>query len=312
MAKTIGTADFGEVKHQKCGKGIARVIDGVIHVECVRKGCREWVALPDWVERKELGQAIDLILSGQVEISQVLALADPLADYRQIDNLILIGPEEIEKAFLGPKGENPLGLSPGWCPRIPVPWSVEQIEALAKLCQTPDWKTTPIPWLALPEVAGQPTSLYSQYNWWGVSHDGLGPGKIRQDIMWSNWFARGKQDYPRAHEPAVKEPSWKIGYELPAWSASLNWKNQQKAAQERGLTIATAPSDALMLNLVAVATGKKLRRYTSARTATICDGSPLYVDFCEEGLTVDRDWLPGGADDDLGLVAEGVPKALGF
>lgn len=299
MAKTIGTAGFTEVLHKKCGKGIARVINGVLHVECVRKGCREWAPLPGWVQ------------------------VTPLAEYRQIKDLIVVGPEEIEKAFLGPNGENPLMLTPGWCPRLPVPYSVEQMKQLVELCQTKEWQTRVILWLALPEADGMSTSLIDQYVLWGVAHDGLGPGRIGQDVMWSNWFL-GK-DYLWAKTPPVSEPTWnfwKVGYELPCWSTNLDWEDQKEAARKKGLRVSTATSDTLMLNLVAIATGRKLRSTSWARTATIFDGRQLWVTFCSmsplgvssggPGLCVDNYWVPEGATGSLGLAVEGVPSGLSF
>lgn len=287
MAKTIETA-VRTIVHPKCNKEIARVVNGVLYVQCIRRRCKEWVPLEDWVQQ------------------------DPLDPYRRIQGLIVIGPAEIEQAFLTADGGNPLDLKPGWCPRIPVPYSVEQIKKLVELCQTREWRTTPVLWLALPEVGGQPTSFINQYKWWGVQHDNMGPGKVRQDVFWSNWYiGKSGPDYNWTREVATLQAQWHIGYELPALTTNLSWVKQQKAASERGLSIATAARDALMLNLVLTATGKYLRLTTYARTSTIYEGEPLDVSCSGESVHVDRNWNPDDAYGYVGAALEGVPLKLG-
>lgn len=251
---------------------------------------------------------LQVLIEGHREIA---TNDDSSVAYRRISNLIVIGPEEWEKAFRTPEGGDPFNLGTGWCPRdIPVPWIPAQMATLAKLCKGRNWKTRIVLWLALPEVGGLPTTLTNQYKWFGVGHDGKGPGEIRQNVFWSNWFV-GK-NYVWADEPAVIEPTWMIGYELPEWTMNKNWQNQQNVAQEHGMSIATASRDALMLNLVLAATGKKLRLTTYARTTTVCGSSPLDVDSDDVGVFVRSHWNPGNVHDALGLTVEGVPVELGF
>lgn len=232
---------------------------------------------------------------------------DPLAKYRRIRNLTVIGPAEWRKALM--TKENPLNLPANWQPECPTLPELEKMKAIAKLSLSKAWDTPAILWLALQEVSGQPTSLANQYKWWGVPHDGMGPGNIRKDVFYSNWFI-GKYDW--ANEPAVTEPTWIVGYELPIWTTSKNRRNQQLAVSEHGMNIATATRDALMLNLVLAATGKRLRRTTYARTTTICDGYPLVVGSFDDGVYVGRCWDPDDGFDRVGASVEGVSKELGF
>lgn len=249
-------------------------------------------------------------LQSDLEVAKV---KDPLSDYRRIKGLMVIGPKEWEKAMLSRdrKNRNPLDLTSGWCPSPPVPYTTEQMKKLVEICQTPDWATTPVLWLALPEVGGLPTSLVNQRNWWGVRHDELEAGNIRTDIMWSGWFS-GKE-YAWAEEPAVTEPTWMVGYELPCWTTCLNWTGQQEAAGKRNMSIATACRDALMCNLVAIATGKKFRLSTWSRTATVYRGGPLGVSwYLDYGLCVFQFWNPEDSSGGfIGASAEGVPMELG-
>jgi len=320
MAGTIQTAGSGvgsevrEVLHPKCSREIARIIDGVLHVECVRKGCKEWVPIPGWLEAEQVRQAVDLILSGKVRPQDVIGLSDPLVQCRAIEGLFVIGPAEIEKAFLGPKGENPLGLESGWCSQLmpPIPWTPDQMRQIVALCQTPEWNTFPILWLALPQVADKPTCLVNQCGWWGMGHDGVRPGKIRQNIFYDNWFIH--QAEPWAREPAVSQPIWKISYELPVWSTTHNWEDQQKAAQNSGLTISAVTSTVLLGNLSVIG-GRKLWAAGWVRTETLSEAGPLYVYWDVAGLRVDRYWNPFYANPDIGLALEvvshknrGVPK----
>lgn len=285
MAKTIKTVT-STVVHDKCGKEIARVKGGVLHVQCLRRSCKQWVPLPGWVQE------------------------DPLAQYYRIPNLIVIGPAQIEKALLTSSGENPLDLRPGWCPLIPLPYSVKQMEAVADLCRTDDWATVPILWLALPLVGGKPTSLVNQYQWWGVCHDGKPPGKVRNNVFWSKWYIQSGPEYNFSKKTAVAQATWNISYELPAWSTGKSWDDQQSEAKRRGMTIAPVAHDALMMNLVLASTDRRLRADTWARTSTICGGRPLGVYCHGDGVHVHRYWGPDGASGGVGAALEGVPLEL--
>jgi hypothetical protein len=242
---------------------------------------------------------------------------DILAPFRKIRGLIVIGSKEWEKA-LRFNGKDPMGLGQNWClrnfslvtdtPNGPVELTPELMIKLVKLCQTPEWNCTPVLELELMEVGGKPTSLETQYSLWGVGHDGRGPGSVRQDTMWSNWFI-GKHDW--AKESATVKVVLKVKYlDFPAWSTMKNWNDQQKAAEERGLTIASAPSDALTMNLVAIAKGKRFRETTYARTCTIYARSPLHVDFSDSSLRVIDDWSPESVDSAVVAAVEGVPLEL--
>lgn len=273
------------------------------------------IAVPESMDAIGIERLFKAISSGAINLDELL---DPFASYRKMPALIFIGPEDIERCFLGPNGENPLGLVPGWAPRdIPMVVSTprgdieitpELMQRIIALCSTEEWQTPPILWLCPPKVADLPTSLIQQYLWWGVMHDNMGPGNIRKDTMWSNWFVQ--QLYPWAKEAASGQWEWKIGYELPRWSTKLKWENQQKETANRGLINPPAVRDALMLNLVAIATGKKLRTSTYARTNTIYDGHPLYVCFHGDSLSVDQDWSPADVGGSLGAAVEGVPLEL--
>ena len=260
-----------------------------------------------------MGEMQLLIEGNPVVAQQDTAVDDTLRPFRCIKGLIVIGPKEWEKAMQGQNrcNRNPLKLKAGWCPQIPVPYTVGQMEELVKFCQTTEWATIPVLWLALPEVGGVPTSLTNQRNWWGVKHDEFVAGTIRSDILWSGWFS-GK-DYAWAEEPAVTEPTWVIGYELPRWMTGLSWNNQQRVARKRRMPIATAGRDALMCNLVAITAGRKFRFSVWSRTATIYGGGPLRVHWgLGYGLGVYRRWCPGVAFGHVGASVEGVPVEIGL
>ena len=285
---------------------------------CHRQKCRKaktttpirpigFVRIPEGIDPEVASKILEAVRNGKLSVDQYF---DPYVEYRAIDGLIFIGPAEIEQCFLGPNEGKLFSLEPGWCPRIPLPntLSVEILQKVAKLCKTMGWETVPILWLALPEVARQPTSLRNQYGWWGVPHDNELGGCVRKDTMYSNWFVKDKPDWSLEH--AVTEPRWVLTYELPRWSTCKNWDNQQKEVKNRGLTVSPASRDHLMLDLVAIATGKRLRTTTWARTATICDGGPLRVDFSGDSSSVDQSWYPESAFDDVGVAVEGVPNSL--
>jgi len=236
-----------------------------------------------------------------------LYAADQYADFRRIKGLIFLGPREWEKAMTGRDrgNRNPLDLKAGWCPQPEIPYTVDQLKELAKLCRTPEWDTALILYLALPEVAGTPTSLVGQYSWWGVKHDDLGPGTVRGDVFWSNWFFQH-----RSGEPAVAEPTWLIGYEHPRWTTGEVWVRQQEVAADHGMPIATVAQDVLMLNLCLSACGKRLRGITYSRTQTVYDGYPLDVHSLVNGVCVVRYWIPGYARGLVAASVQGMPRCL--
>lgn len=308
MSENIGTAR--EMLHEKCGKGIVRVINGIPHVECVRKGCREWVPLNGFVERDPLRQAIDLLMSGQVSPQEVSGLAnlDPFAAYRGIEGLICIGPAELDKACrsLDPNNLNPLGLQDGWVPRL-EPTPREDAWIRSRIWRDdPSWKTRMALVTVPASIAGIPTSLIGQNKIWGVPHDGVRPGIVRQDVFWGNFFVQ--PDYDWANEPAVADWRLLFIYEHLLWTTNLNWVLQQQAVREKGMPISTAAQDTFTLNVIRAATGIQFRKTTWARTSTIFDGLPLIVYSHADGVGVDQYWLPEGAGESIAASAQGVPR----
>ena len=313
MAKTIGTAEI--VKHDRCGKEVARIINGVLHVPCVRRGCKgEHVALNDWVQRDRMAEAIKAILSGAVSPEQVMALTDPLADYRQTDGLILIGPEELDRACHGPNGENPLGLKSGWIPEVPVPTDLDRWIRSLVWRDHKDWQTRAALVLTPPEIGGIPTSLIGQNAIWGVAHDGTPAGQVRQDVFWSNYFVRpcheGNPGFAWAKDTAADEWRWTLAYEHPVWTAQKNWAKQQEAASKRQMPIMSVARDTFALNAVLAAAGIRLRPATWSRTCTIYDGYPLDVYSYGYGVHAGRDWNPENASAGFAASVEGIDCTL--
>lgn len=237
---------------------------------------------------------------------------DLLKAYRRVRGLIFIGPAEWEKACLGPKKENPLELKEGWCHKLalPVPRPIEIAKSVVKYCHTPEWNTTPIFWLTVPKIISPkfgeiPTTLIGQNRIWGVAHDELPGGLVRQDVFYSNYFV--KPNYDWANEPATKEYEWAFGYEFPFFTTSKIWPDQQTAVQARkGLRLVSAPRDALMCNVVLAATGRRLRLTTYSRTTTIFDGGPLGVYSRRNGVIVSQGWDPGYRYDVVAASVRGV------
>ena len=318
MAKTIGTAGSSvvEILHSRCGKPVARVVDGELQVECTRRGCREWTSLPGWVELSKLQQVFELIKSGVLGLDQILDLADPLASYRQIDGLIVMGPEEIERAFQSKDEENPnpLDLPTGWCQSLAplVPWSVDEVKRVKDYCQTKEWQCQPVLRLMLPTITYQndphPTSLAEMYGWWGVGHDGFRPGRIRQDVFWSNWYLQNpSRGLVWVDGPAVNQAHWQLSYlPHPFWTTSKSWQDQQKEAEKYpDIRFASAPEEIWMMNILA-ANNIKCRQSTWTRTSTFFDGYPLEVNLRPRGVTLSRSWFPVPVYSSVGAAVAGV------
>jgi len=230
--------------------------------------------------------------------------------YRQIEGLIVIGPEEWEQAMRGPNGENPLGLSENWCPRSPLPptWTSENLNRLAELCHTPKWNCTPVLQLELHEVAGQPITLKQMYEWWGVAHDSLGPGTLH-NVDWSNWPITEGHNF--ASEPANEETRWVLRYmDFPAYTTMLPWERQQQETKKNGLAISNVASDVLTMSLCAIL-GRKFRTQTWARTSTPFKGRPLEVGWVGgDGVSVSQFYSPENAHENIGAAAEVVSRSL--
>ncbi len=283
MSKNIGTAK-SVVTHDKCGKVIAKEIDGVLHVQCLRQDCEnEWVPILGWVKE------------------------DPLAKYRGIEGLIVVGPAELDKACrsLDQNNLNPLDLEDGWIPNIGIDPTIDKWICSGKWRTNKDWTTRAFLVLCPPEIGGIPTSLIGQNKLWGVPHDGIEAGNVRQDVFYSNWFL--KENYDWANVPVVDQWRWLLGFEHPRWTTNLDWDGQQKAAKKKDMQISTAAQDVFALNVVLAATGIRLRSTTWSRTSTIFDGSPLHVYSFGARVYVFRSCPPGHAFDSVAASVQGVP-----
>jgi len=304
-----------------CGNELV-VIDknGELAAKCYRQKCRnanittpirvsEFMRIPDGVNPAQLEKLFEAVKEGRLDIDTLL---DPLASYRAIDGLLVVGVPEWEKAFMGPDNKNPLGLKPGWIPDVPLPseWTPELFQKLVDLCKKPEWNCSPVLELELTEVSGVATSFVNLYGWFGVEHDGLGPGIIWPDLDYSNWFIKqGIKGWPDI--PATLLARWKVGYvDFPDFTTKKHWENQQKIIAAKGLVTSSAASDALMLLLIKISYGKWYRTSTWARIATIHGGCPLDVSVSSGSLNVRDYWVPGSANGGLGASVEGVPNEL--
>ena len=157
--------------------------------------------------------------------ADVIALCDPLAKYRNIEELFIVGPQELDTLFRIDSG-NPLSLREGW---IPQPPSIDpRTDAWIRSCiwrDSPEWKTRAALILVPPMIGDIPTSLVGQNKLLGVAHDGYPAGIIRQDVFYSNWFVQPNFNW--VNEPAVKGWQWLLVYENPLWTTRSNWSSQQ-------------------------------------------------------------------------------------
>ena len=298
---------------------------GEMEVLCKRQRCRKagistpirpigYIRLPEGMAPDRGMDILGAVQSGRIPASileQYLdPLADyhPLADYRQIKRLIVIGPAELDQACRSknPDNPNPLGLEAGWIPRIEIPSRLDAWIRSLIWRDHAEWQTQAALVLTPPKIAGIPTSLIGQNEIWGVSHDGIRPGRIRQDIFWTNWFV--KPHYTWANNQAVTEWGWQFVYEHPLWTTRKRWETQQKTAEERGMEIATVAADAFALNVVLAATGIRLRRASTwSRTSTSFDGSPLHVYSIPDGVAVAPHGCHWSARGGIAASVQGVP-----
>ena len=229
-------------------------------------------------------------------------ITDPLAPYRQIEGLFVVGPAELDRLFRLEAEGNPLELEPSWVREVPVPPECDEW-LRSKHWLTESWETRAVLTLVPPKVGNIPTSLAGLYQLLGVPHDGREGGIIRQDVFWSNWFV----NQPWANEPAVTEWEWLLVYEHPLWTTEKSWTKQQEAAQEKGMPIATVALDTWALNMAFAVYGVRLRNTTWSRTSTIVGGSPLEVGSPGDSVRVPRRWLPGYAYGSVAASVRGVP-----
>ena len=244
-----------------------------------------------------------------VEGKKITPLKDPLAEYRAIDDLIIIGPWEIENVFLGLNGENSLGLKPCWCPYIPVPKSVEEIRNRVELAKK--WGTTATLFLDFPEVDGQPTSLVNQFKWFSEKkyRDDLDSGIVRKLMCIDQSTEKVlRKKHPWIFEPSVKKLVWKIKYGVsPDWSRELIWEEQKKVTHEHCLTVSTATSHLLYSNIMAGA-GYWWREHMCERTSTFENKRPLFTASYEDDRIIHLycTWAPEIVDPKLGVAVEEV------
>jgi len=233
-----------------------------------------------------------------------------LAPYRQIEGLVVVGLAEVERAFLGPKGKNPLNLPAGWCEAIapPLQFTPETMARVAEYCRTDDWQCAPALVFELHEVAGKPTSLLQMQEWFGYSHDGYSPGTIQQDIHYSNWYcAEQYRKQKWATAPIVPCPRWAVRYlPHPKWATLKTYAAQLEAVERfPGLRTAEAAGEAWMMDIL-TANDQRYRQSTWTCTATKVDGWPLDVGLIDGGVRVCQHCYPECVCGRVGLAVEGV------
>lgn len=247
-------------------------------------------------------------------------------DFRKIKGLLVVGPEEWEMATRRQNGRNrdPLGLGRNWCPRDilmvidtsrgHLELTPEIMQVLVELCKTPKWDCTPVLQLELPEVGGESTSLAWQYKCWGVPHEGMTDGVIRQDEQYPSEPIRNKAEC--AFEPATEKVRVVVKYlDFPEWTTGKSWGSQKAEIKERGLETVSVSSDALTMSLVSIALGKQFRNFNSlARTDTMFDSHPLSINRKEGALrcsTGSSSWGYSGNDlYFLGAAVRGIPSEI--
>ena len=214
---------------------------------------------------------------------------------------------EIETAFRTEDGKDPLGLGSGWTKELlPQPLVIDGHEI------TPDWLVkytkfiratkeygetcTPIPFLALTEVGGKPTSLRQLYQWFGTSHDDKTPGPdqaIRPGIQYSHWMLSSKYNETGwAINPVVLEPTLSIGYwPWPEFLGNKNWETQKKITEARGLSVMTAPLAMWFLEMAIIADLAKLDGILARTSTEESAGNPLVVRVYSGGVSLYRYWI---------------------
>lgn len=300
-----------------CGDGLVVIgPSGELEVPCNRQRCRKggittpirpigFVRVPEGMTTERGLKILEAIQNGRIPAGAIEQFLDPLYTCRQIKDLIVIGPTELDKACRTSDGKNPLGLKEGWIPEIPVPDKLDQWIRSEKWRTDGQWSTRAVLVLMPPVIAGIPTSLIGQQKIWGIVHDGINPGSVRQDVFYSNWFVQSNYDW--ANIPAVTDWRWVLVYEHPRWTTNLNWLEQQRVAAERGMLISTAAQDVLALNLVLAATGTRLRTSAFSRTSTVFDGCPFRVDSDDNGVNLYQCWYPEYANGNVAVSVQGVP-----
>lgn len=328
MAKTIGTAEEIEILHDKCGKPVAKDIGGVLHVQCVRRGCKEWVPLSGYFKSGEYRPVIDLLKSGDLLMDDALRLADPCNRYRGIEGLFVVGRRELDLLFrtevcpYGPKKAsyiqpvyNPLNLKQGWIPYVPITEELDEWIRSEKWRTDEKWRTRAALVLAPHSVGGIPTSLIGQNRLLGAGRDesedregrvsAARPyGIIRGNVFWGP----SQSEECWANEPASADWRWAFIYESPVCIMSKKWAQQQEVAMHYGMPIATAALDAWCSNMVRAVYDVPFRRHVFSRTCTDDRGTRIQVDTGYKHVSICYDF-EDRAEKAWTASLEGAPKS---
>lgn len=322
MATSRGRRPVVVTKCMSCGDGLVIVgPSGELEVPCNRQRCRKagvstpirpagFIRVPEGMDTEHGLSILEAFQNGRIPASVIEQFIDSLYEYRQIKGLIVIGPSELDRACRGNNADNqnPLDLKNDWIPTIEVPTAMDQWIRSEKWRTDKHWATRAALVLTPPKIAGIPMSLIGQQKIWGVPHDNIAPGRVRQDVFWSNWFVG--PNYEWANVPAVTDWQWMLIYEHPLWTTKKSWDKQKSADSEMKMQISTAAQDAFALNVVLASTGIRLRATTYSRTSSIYDGYPLSVSSHVHGVYVFQRWNPGSEYDDLAASVQGVPLEL--
>jgi len=328
MARTIGTAEEIEILHDKCGKPVAKDIEGVLHVQCIRRGCKDWVSLSGYFKSGEYRQVIDLLTSGDLLMDDVLRLADPGNRYRQIEDLFIVGRTELDLLFrtqvhpLGPKCAhyihpkvNPLKLKTDWIPQVPVDEELDEWIRSEKWRTDEKWLTRAALVLVPHSVGGIPTSLIGQNRLLGAGRDesedregrvssARPDGIIRADVFWGH----SQSEKYWENEPASIDWRWALIYESPACTLSKKWAQQEEIAQHYGMPIATAALDVWCTNMIRAVYDVPFRRHVFSRTRTDDRGTRIEVHTGYKHVSIQHDF-EDRAEKAWTASLEGAPKS---
>lgn len=232
--------------------------------------------------------------------------------YQTIDGLIVLGPKDIGAMVrCRLTRENPTKIKKGWFGSIPkIPWTIDQMQALADLCKGADWQSVPVLWPAKPYIGVDASSMRNQAMWWGGMNSVLRWPLLGHD----RWFMNASW----AKVPITPFKTWKIGYlKPPIWSRGLSFLEQQCAAQEMGVTIADVPNHIFLL-IVAVSTVSRgyVDKFSRAvtdierRTSTIDERGHLSVKWQDSSFGIGRFWPEEKKSPWIGAAIEGLPSCL--
>lgn len=223
---------------------------------------------------------------------------------------VVIGPKEVENAFLAADGNNPLGLKSGWCPNIPLPWSSELLMKLALYCKETHFNSTPILWLAIPKVNGKPTSLLHQYRWWGCNLSRIYYNNLRPQFAGGHLIT--------IHDKIIEKPvttkfKWKISYLYPLWLDDKIYREQIEMAKQFGYLISDIVSTSFIMNLM-MANYPEMISPMFIRTNTFIKSLSdislsIHLDRSKV-IMIDHSYDPNSRNRMLFLAIEGIPNNL--